>query len=348
MLLSKLISVCLTTLLFKSTLILAATREDLAIKAQKTTNGIIPLDDYSFKDILDGPRDFYLVALLTCTEPGVGCTACFEFNPVYEMIANSWFQDHKDGISGLDPSKALYFAKADLEDASAVPEIFKFYNIERVPRLMFFTPGGSIHDYNLLNLPQQKANAGAKEFISNLKIAVGINDYQVHEPRDWSTIIITSISTFIIVYLLRKHSKIVTGIISSKYIWAILSCAFIVLMSGGYMYNKMRGTPLAGSDSNGNVVYFWPNEFQNQYGIESQIVSVVYAALSLCFLALVLGVPSLADFYKGSASGAMIITVISALLVVVIYILFAGLSNLFGIKSPRYPFELIKISSLLA
>ncbi|SMN20189.1 similar to Saccharomyces cerevisiae YOR085W OST3 Gamma subunit of the oligosaccharyltransferase complex of the ER lumen [Maudiozyma saulgeensis] len=347
MLFDRFVSVCISALLLATTA-LAATREELAIKAQKSPNGIIELDDYSFKDTLDAPRDFYLVALLTCTEPGVGCTACFEFNPVFETIAESWVRDHAEGISLEDPSKALYFARADLSDASAVPEIFKFYNIERVPRLMFFTPGGSIHDYHLLNLPQQKANAGASEFITNLKIAVGINDYQIHEPRDWSTVMITAIATFAIVYLFRKHNKVITAVISSKFVWGILCCAFITLMSGGYMYNKMRGTPLAGSDNNGGVVYFWPNEFQNQYGIESQIVSVLYGALSILFLALVLGIPNLSSFYKGSASGAMIITVICTVLVVVIYALFAGLTSLFSIKSPRYPFELIKISSLLS
>ena len=326
----------------------AASREDLAIRAAKAPNGIIPLDDFSFKDVLDGPRDFYIVALLTCTEPGVGCSACFEFNPVFDAIANSWVADHPDGVSRDDPSKALYFAKADLEDAQAVPEIFKFYNIERVPRLMFFTPDGSIQDYHLLNLPQQKAFAGVAEFISNLKIAAGIPDYEVHQPRDWSTIIIAAFVGFTVVYLGRKHSEAVRAVVTSKYIWGLASCAFIALMAGGYMYNKMRGTPMAGSDQEGNVIYFWPNEFQNQYGIESQIVSVIYSLLSAVFVALVLGVPKLEKYYAGSASGATVVAGIVSLLVLVTYVLFAGLTNLFAIKSPRYPFELVKISALLA
>ncbi|GMM56707.1 dolichyl-diphosphooligosaccharide--protein glycotransferase [Maudiozyma humilis] len=340
--------VAAAVLLCTARLAAAASREDLAARAAKAPHGIIPLDDFSFKDVLDGPRDFYIVALLTCTEPGVGCSACFEFNPVFDAIAESWVRDHADGVSSDDPAKALYFAKADLEDAQAVPEIFKFYSIERVPRLMFFTPDGSIHDYHLLNLPQQKSYAGAAEFITNLKMAVGISDYNVYQPRDWSTVIIAAFVGFTVVYLGRKHSAAVSAVLTSRYVWALAACAFITLMSGGYMYNKMRGTPMAGADNDGNVIYFWPAEFQNQYGIESQIVSVIYALLSATFVGLVVGVPKLEKFYQGSASGATVVAGIVAVLLLVTYVLFAGLTNLFAIKSPRYPFELVKISALLA
>lgn len=340
------LTLALSAFFFFISVSMAASREELAVKSGKDSNGIIQLDDFNFKDILDGPRDFYLIALLTSTEPNVGCTACFDFNPVYDSIVSSWVQDHQDGISKDDGDKAIYFAKSDLSDSNAVPEIFKYYKIERVPRLMFFTPGGGIDDYHLLNLPQQQSS-GVLEFIRNVNVAVGINDFVYHKPADWSAFFISAFVAFVSVYLIRKHSKVVYSIINSKTLWAVLCCTFITLMSGGYMYNKMRGTPLAGSDDDGNVIYFLPNEFQGQYGIESQIVSIVYGILSVCFIGLVLGIPKLSDYYNGSASGSLIITVITIVICIATYIFFAGLTNLFSIKSARYPFQLIKISSLL-
>jgi len=63
-------------------------------------------------------------------------------------------------------------------------------------------------------------------------------------------------------------------VLQNRNIWAAASIFAILLFCSGYMFNHIRGAPYMGSNGRGGVEYF-AGGFQNQFGLESQIVGVM-------------------------------------------------------------------------
>lgn len=63
-------------------------------------------------------------------------------------------------------------------------------------------------------------------------------------------------------------------VLQNRNIWASASIFAILLFCSGHMFNHIRGAPYMGSNGRGGVEYF-AGGFQNQFGLESQIVGVM-------------------------------------------------------------------------
>lgn len=57
--------------------------------------GPIALNDASFEDITSKPRDYHVAIVMTATEARFGCVICREFEPEWELIADSWNKGSK-------------------------------------------------------------------------------------------------------------------------------------------------------------------------------------------------------------------------------------------------------------
>ena len=62
--------------------------------------------------------------------------------------------------------------------------------------------------------------------------------------------------------------------LQSRNLWAGISLIAILLFTSGYMYNHIRNSPYVSSDGKGGISYF-AGGFQNQTGLESQIVAAI-------------------------------------------------------------------------
>lgn len=326
----------------------AISNESLLKEARKGGNNIIDVSGKRFKRILDSPRQSYILVHLTATAPQVGCSVCLETAEEYNTIVSSWFKDHPDGISRKDgeDSPRLFFAKADFKDPQNIPEIFTFYGLQHVPRYFLFAPGGDIHTYQIIELSGNAGMERTVNLINSIRSATNISDFTMHQPTDWSLPIISGVATFILVFIVKRHSNLLFTIAAYRPLWAIFWTSFIILMLGGHMYNSIRNAQLAGVGGNGEVMYFMPNQTQNQFKIETQIVGVVYGGLLISMVSLVLGLPHLKKFIKDSKSLPMIESFLSILLAITVYIFFAAFTAMFTIKQPGYPFSLLKFSSL--
>ena len=338
--------VFLTVIFWFSSLVSAISRAELSNLVSKGSGSFISLTDSNFKQLLDSDRDSYIIALFTATDPAVGCTMCLELRSTFDMVASSWVKDHPDGISHADNDTAIYFAKVDVTKAGNVPRIFDFFNVERVPQLLMFSPDGKIRDFRPVPVPHQAGSVGASQLVEDISTMTRVSTFELHVPIDWASIIVTSVITFIAVLLARKRSSILISILRSRILWGLLSVSFIILMLGGYMFNKMRGNPWVGSGRNGEVIYFIPNEFQNQFAVETQIVDIIYGSMTVLLLALVLGIPQLRKYYKDTRKGDVTVAFAVMGIVALLYVFFSGLTSIFTIKSPGYPFQLMKLSSL--
>lgn len=86
-------------------------------------SGPIYLTDRTFEKVVNGPREYDILVLLTATGPQYGCTFCRVFDPEYKLVAQSWHKAHKKLGGGL------VFATADISQAGKIfRDVSKFSN----------------------------------------------------------------------------------------------------------------------------------------------------------------------------------------------------------------------------
>lgn len=328
----------------------ALTNDKLYKEAQKN-NGVIQLTNTNFHKVLGGKRDAHVVLLLTATNPQVGCTLCIEFESEFSQVAQSWQQDHPKGLSS-DGESGLFFARADYEPRRN-GEVFTHFKVNNVPRVFVLPPGDDMDLFRIMNLPAESGATRVAWVIQSLSELTGFNDYKMHEPINWGSVIITSLSTAIVTFIVKKNTAIAARVITSKAVWGVGTVFVIVLWISGYMFNSIRGSQYAGVSADGSkVLYFLEGQQQNQFGVETQIVSVIYGALIANILCLIKFVPYAKKFYahdrngKPTPSKAILIELTLALTFSsFLYLSYSALVAVFRLKSVGYPFKLFKFPS---
>ena len=63
-------------------------------------------------------------------------------------------------------------------------------------------------------------------------------------------------------------------IIQNRNLWAAISLIAVLLFTSGHMFNHIRKVPYVQADGKGGVSYF-AGGFQNQFGLETQIVAAM-------------------------------------------------------------------------
>lgn len=327
-------------------LCMAISNENLLQRSRKNGDQIIELTDANYQRILGTGRDAWIMVFLTSSSPQIGCATCIEAADEYELLAKSWFKDHPSGVTTAgDEETSLFFAISDLKDAT-IPEIFTFYGLEHVPRFFLFAPGGNIHEYQTVDLLGSGGMERVLGLAGAIKKATNIPDFNIHQPTNWSLIITTAVITFGASYMFNRHYELTTKILSMRPLWAITWTFFTILMLGGYMFNMIRGSQLAGVADNGDLIYFLPGQSSSQFRIETQITGLLYSGLAAAILGLVVAVPKLKLYYKGTSKAAVVEVGSSVILAIVVYAFFAGLTSIYEIKQPGYPYPLVRISSL--
>jgi oligosaccharyltransferase complex subunit gamma len=101
----------------------------------------------------------------------------------------------------------------------------------------------------------------------------------VKRPIDWlSWAIGVTVSSGVLTGLYVGRGFIIP-IIQSRNVWAAGSLIGILLWTSGHMFNTIRKVPYIAGDGKGGISYF-AGGFQNQYGLETQIVAAMCMWLS--------------------------------------------------------------------
>ncbi|KAL6927973.1 hypothetical protein ACO0SA_004597 [Hanseniaspora valbyensis] len=327
-----------------------ASNKKLLKETKRGYRNVIKLTDSNFKSILKPTRDSYVVVFLTATQEDIGCTLCQAMEPEYYTLAESWFRTHPDGLN--DPKetgeKGLFFARADYSEAGN-SQVFQHFKAAQVPLMYVFGPSddptGDINTFQQLNIPASTpaGDQRIEVLINSFVHHFGLKDYAIYKPVDYVSKAITASAVLLVVFLLKKFNNFVTKIVKSRILWAVISTAFIIIMCNGYMFNKIRNSPYAGNGKNG--VEYFQGGMQNQFAIETQIVSFLYASLGLAVLFLVKLVPYLNQYYLkqkkqyNAATSSLLLTVI---LLAVVFFFSSALMFVFRIKYPGYPFKFLK------
>ena len=67
-------------------------------------------------------------------------------------------------------------------------------------------------------------------------------------------------------------------LLQNRNIWAAFSLITVLLFTSGFMFNHIRKVPYVVPDKKGGITYF-AGGFQNQFGLETQIVAVICMCL---------------------------------------------------------------------
>jgi oligosaccharyltransferase complex subunit gamma len=74
-------------------------------------------------------------------------------------------------------------------------------------------------------------------------------------------------------------------VLQNRMVWGFVCTSAVLLFTSGHMFNQIRHVPYIAGDGKGGISYFSAN-FQNQLGLETQIVAALCKSKSssLCFL----------------------------------------------------------------
>jgi oligosaccharyltransferase complex subunit gamma len=304
---------------------ISSAREKFNEMAKKAPNGIIQLNNELFDEITSKDRDWMAIVQITAMGKDIKCTSCHSWDPKYTSVAKSWTTVPADKRDGF------YFATLDFANGR---ETFMKLGISSAP-FVFVYPAvkGSLRPANgQVEMWMYNFN---DEGIDSESFAKSMSRYSpvpvpYREPPNYSLLITIGISAFIVTLVCTFLWPYVSAFVTSRWIWGMVCIYAILTYTGGYMFVKIRKMPMTVEGRNGPA--YIAAGFQTQYGMETQIVSVLYGTLALAHLALIFLVPRIPGAARQRA-GVYLWSGISVLL-------FSVLLGFFRLKNNSYPFRL--------
>ncbi|KAI5793273.1 hypothetical protein EDC01DRAFT_690843 [Geopyxis carbonaria] len=289
-------------------------------------SGILQLTNSLYDDLVAAPRDYAAMVLLTAQDAKFGCQMCKEFAPEYELLASSWGRKHRDG-------GGLFFASLDFAKGR---DTFMKLGLNTAPVLFLFPPTTGPHadpahaaapfryDFTGAATPAESVAAFITQHTPQYPI-------RVQRPYDYAKAGKLAGGVVLALAILRVAFKTLKPAIHSRNLWAALSLILILLFTSGHMFNHIRHVPYVANNGKGGISYI-AGGFSNQFGMETQIVAVVYAVLAFCAISLGMKMQTIEDpsrqkFAVWAWNGVLLLA-------------FSFLLSLFRQKNGGYPFKL--------
>ncbi|KAJ1914051.1 oligosaccharyl transferase subunit ost3/OST6 [Tieghemiomyces parasiticus] len=317
---------------------LSATSTNLLQKAQalRTKAGrgqkAIVTDSATLENLILSPeRPFALMVLFTAKGNQFDCQPCLKLAPEYDLLASSWNQGSKpSGVSTDD----LFFAVASVEDNRALFERFRLQNVP-VPHLFLPTSGPKAARGKSAGVPKtadlNKLGLQAEALAGFLSQELGY-PVPVSRPLDYvkiglvasATLSVLAVSAFIIPRLSLAN-------FGGRALWSSAVIVVTLMMCSGFMFVRIRDMPYLVSDRSGQPQYVSP-QFQSQFGIETQIITSIYALCGACLVALADRVPRI--------SKPALQTALTVVIVALFMAIYSLQLRIFRVKNASYPFRL--------
>ncbi|KAI1345058.1 OST3/OST6 family protein [Xylariaceae sp. FL0016] len=290
------------------------------------TSSPVKLADASYRKLTSAPRDYSVAVLLTALDSRYGCELCANFQPEWDVLSKSWIKGDKNGDS------RLIFGTLDFTDGR---DTFLSLGLQTAPVLLLFQPTTGPH-------AAKSTEPIRYDFTSGPQSAEQVHGWlarhlpdrphpAVYRPVNYVGWVVTIVSVLGAVGVVFKAWPWILPLIQNRNVWAGLSLLGILLFTSGHMFNQIRKVPYVAGDGRGGITYF-AGGFQNQFGLETQIVAFIYGLLSFATISLALKVPRTQD-----AKTQQVLVIIWAVVLVVMY---SFLLSVFRVKNGGYPFKL--------
>ena len=103
---------------------------------------------------------------------------------------------------------------------------------------------------------------------------------QIHRPLNYVRIVSTVTILLGVVSFISVAYPYILPVIKNRNLWAAISLITILLFTSGHMFNHIRKVPYVVGDGKGGISYF-AGGFQNQFGMETQIVAAMCKSSSI-------------------------------------------------------------------
>lgn len=109
-----------------------------------------------------------------------------------------------------------------------------------------------------------------------------------HPPviRPFNYVKLVTVTTAIlgVITFFTVAAPYVMPVLQNRNLWAAFSLIAVLLFTSGHMFNHIRKVPYVAGDGKGGISYF-ASGFQNQFGLETQIIAAMCEYPSLDMLA---------------------------------------------------------------
>ncbi|KAL1921553.1 uncharacterized protein VTP21DRAFT_11269 [Calcarisporiella thermophila] len=305
-----------------------ASRSDSSARISKLQSlqrdgGVVPLNSALFDEFTATPRTYGFVVLLTALGREFNCIPCRKFDPEYHLVASSWKKKNEK-----NEERALFFGKLDFKDGQ---EIYARLKLTTAPNILYYPPTSGPYARSNPDPVRYDLNKGfeAESLAEFLAPLVG-TEVPVKRPLNYT--LIASVA-FLFAGVLASFKIMypkVMKVVQSRNTWMFATLVTVFMMCSGHMWNQIRKPPYV-AGNRGKIQYI-ASGYQNQYGIESQIIAVLYAGCALSVVVLTVAAPKIAD-------GAKQRIVVYAAMGTFIF-LFSLINSLFRTKQPSYPIRL--------
>ncbi|KAJ9500974.1 oligosaccharyl transferase subunit ost3/OST6 [Exophiala xenobiotica] len=293
--------------------------------AKQASSAPFEIDEKGYNELTAAPRDYSLAVLLTARDARYACGLCKEFDPEWKLLGRSWQKGDKNG------AHRLLLSTVDFDNGR---NVFMRLQLQTAPVLLFFPPTIGEH-------AKPDAQPLRLDFVGP-QSAEGVHSWLVRHlppgsyptvsrPINYGKIAVTVTLLLGAFTFLTVAYPYVLPVIQNRNLWAGISLILILLFTSGHMFNHIRRVPYVAGNGRGGISYF-AGGFQNQYGMETQIVAAMYALLAFASINLALRVPRIKD-----ARTQQVAVIIWA---TVVFGMYSFLMSVFRIKNGGYPFWL--------
>ncbi|KAJ3325196.1 oligosaccharyl transferase subunit ost3/OST6 [Boothiomyces sp. JEL0866] len=242
-----------------------------------------------------------------------------QFTPEYKLVAEGWKKAKESG--------KMYFGIVDYKNAQP---IFQKYKISNVPVVFRFPPTeGPMkikEEYDTYDIQNNGFSAERLADYVNGRYKTNI---AVQRPIDYTPIITKAIGLLAVLALGRVFYKYVGAILSFQSLWIAIVLGTTVVMCSGYMWNTIRTPPFL-ANQNGQIGYI-AGGFQNQFGVETVIVALLYSIISFALVAMTDQLPAL----PAGSQRVFLYTTMA-----MFFVTYSVLLMVFRAKNGAYPFKL--------
>ncbi|KAF9158050.1 oligosaccharyl transferase subunit ost3/OST6 [Actinomortierella ambigua] len=280
--------------------------------------GVVDMTDNIFGEIIASPRNYSMVVLFTAMGPEINCVPCKNFDPEFRMVAKGWPK--------LADTTKLFFGVLDFQDGR---DTFRQLGMQSAPSVLYFPASEGMGSQDRFDF--SKHGFQAESFASWLSQRTGM-EIRPNRPFDFVAL---ALKLFFVLGALACAHLVYTragSLLRGKYLWAAVSLFTIFVMISGHMWNHIRKPPYSIPGKDGSSALM-AQGFQNQIGIETQIIAVIYALLCGSVISLISAVPKM----ENPVRQQMAIFAWMAILVITYSILL----QFFRLKNPAYPFRLL-------
>lgn len=300
------------------------------ISLTKAGKGVAPLNDRLYDELVSGPRNYSVTVVLTALGSQFQCVPCQKFEVEYNLIAKQW---QKQPAAIRD---SHFFAMLDFKEGKGT---FQKLGLNTAPQARNFLP-----NVGPKAITDPKAEVASYDFNRGGQAALTAEQFSqwasqsahlpqfFKRPPDYGKIFATVCVVLATLITAKVAWPVLSLIFGSRYIWAVITIPFILLMTGGQMWNQIRNPPYMTRQQGGTPLYIAPG-YSNQYGVETQLIAALYGITAFAAYTLAFTVSRLDDPVRQRIA---IYVWLGVLLTTSSFLM-----NIFRMKNGGYPFKFL-------